>query len=180
MKRIAIIILGLTTAALAQQSNTALPPPSAPAGLITVAVAPPFILHDGTPVRLKLGRNLSSHDAITGETVDFEVLEDIKVNDLLVIKRGATANATVTEAESKRRMGRGGKLDVNIDYVRLVDGDKAALRAVKDAKGGGHTGAMTGAMVATAIVFWPAAPLFLLMHGKHHPQGHRDHRLRQR
>jgi hypothetical protein len=25
---------------------------------------------------------------------------------------------------------------------------------------------MTGAMVATAIVFWPAAPLFLFMHGK--------------
>ena len=25
---------------------------------------------------------------------------------------------------------------------------------------------MTGAMVATAIEFWPAAPLFLLMHGK--------------
>ncbi len=31
------------------------------------------------------------------------------------------------------------------------------LRAVKEAKGGGHTGAMTGAMVGTAIVFFPAA-----------------------
>jgi hypothetical protein len=40
------------------------------------------------------------------------------------------------------------------------------LRAVKDAKGGGHTGAMVGAMVATSLVVWPAAPLFLLMHGK--------------
>ena len=63
-------------------------------------------------------------------------------------------------------MGGGGKLDVTLDYVRLVDGDKVALRAVKDTKGGSHAGAMTGAMVATAIVFWPAAPLFLLMHGK--------------
>jgi PEGA domain len=50
--------------------------------------------------------------------------------------------------------------------VRLVDGEKVALRAVKDAKGGGHVGAMTGAMVATSIVFFPAAPLFLFMHGK--------------
>ena len=41
-------------------------------------------------------------------------------------------------------------------------------------KGGGHTGAMTGAMVGTAIVFWPAAPLFLFMHGKDItvPKGH--------
>jgi hypothetical protein len=48
----------------------------------------------------------------------------------------------------------------------LVDGEKVALRAVKAVKGGGHTGAMTGAMVGTAIVFFPAAPLFLFMHGK--------------
>ncbi len=63
-------------------------------------------------------------------------------------------------------MARGGKLDLNIDYVRLVNGDKVTLRAVKEVKGGGHTGAMTGGMVATAIVFFPAAPFFLFMHGK--------------
>ena len=63
-------------------------------------------------------------------------------------------------------MARGGKLDINIDYVKLVSGDKAALRAVKNVKGGGHTGGMVGGMVATAIVFFPAAPFFLFMHGK--------------
>jgi hypothetical protein len=50
--------------------------------------------------------------------------------------------------------------------VKLVSGDKAALRAVKDVKGGGHTGGMVGGMVATSIVFFPAAPFFLFMHGK--------------
>lgn len=40
------------------------------------------------------------------------------------------------------------------------------MRAVKDVKGGGHQGAITGAIVATSIVFFPAAPLFLLVHGK--------------
>lgn len=62
--------------------------------------------------------------------------------------------------------GAGGKLNMNIDSVRLLDGEKAALRAVEEVKGGGHTGAMTGGIVATAIVFWPAAPFFLFMHGK--------------
>jgi hypothetical protein len=84
----------------------------------------------------------------------------------VVIPRGSTAWATITEAYPKRRMGRGGKLDVNIDSVRLKDGEKAALRAVREDKGGGHVGAMTGAMVATGIIFFPAAPLFLFMHGK--------------
>ena len=63
-------------------------------------------------------------------------------------------------------MARGGKLDIEIDYVKLADGEKAALRAVKETKGGGHTGAMTGAIVATSLVVWPAAPFFLFMHGK--------------
>ena len=63
-------------------------------------------------------------------------------------------------------MARGGKLNVNIDSVRLLTGDKAALRAVKEMKGGGHTGAMTTGIVATGIVFFPAAPFFLFMHGK--------------
>jgi len=125
-----------------------------------------FGLEDGTPIKLRLTRNLSSADATTGERVDFEVLEDIKVKDVIVVPRGGLALATVTEAQHKRRMARGGKLDVNIDDVRLIDGEKAPLRAVKEAKGGGHTGAMTGAIVATAIVFFPAAPLFLFMHGK--------------
>ena len=123
-------------------------------------------LEDGTPVKLRLSRTISSADAQLGETVDFEVLEQVKVRDTIIIEKGAVALATVTEAQPKRRMGRGGKLDVNIDSVKLVDGEKAALRAVKNASGGGHVGVMTTSIVATSILFFPAAPLFLLMHGK--------------
>ena len=142
-----------------------------------------FVLEDGTPVKLRLSRNLSSATDKKGDQADFEVLEDVSVDNVLVIPRGAVALATITEAEHKKSMGRGGKLDVNIDSVRLKDGERAALRAVKEGKGGGHVGAMTGAMVGTAIVpgvpgerrccgcwggvvFFPAAPLFLFMHGK--------------
>jgi hypothetical protein len=126
----------------------------------------PFVLHDGTPLRLRLNRNVSSADAKVGESVDFEVLEDVKVNEVLVIARGSTALATVTEAVPKKRLARGGKLGVNIDSVRLVNDEKITLRAVKGGSGGGHTGIMVGGMVATAIVFFPAAPFFLFMKGK--------------
>ena len=125
-----------------------------------------FVLEDETPVRLRLNRNVSSADAHVGDNVDFEVLDNITLNGTLVIPKGGLAFATVTEAQAKRRMARGGKLDMNIDYVKLVSGDKAALRAVKGGNGGGHTGAMVGGMVATSLVFFPAAPFFLFMHGK--------------
>jgi len=125
-----------------------------------------FVLEDGTPVKLRINRTISSADAHVGDTVDFEVLEDISVNGTLVIPKGGLAFATVTEAQAKRRMARGGKLDINIDYVKLLSSERAALRAVKEVKGGGHTGAMTGGIVATSLVFFPAAPFFLFMHGK--------------
>lgn len=130
------------------------------------ALAQQVILEEGTPVRLRLNRNLSSGDAKEGETVDFEVLDEIKVGETVVIAKGAIALATVTEAQAKRRMGRAGKLDINIDHVRLANGEKAALRAVKETSGGSNTGKMTGAIVATSIVFFPAAPLFLFVKGK--------------
>ena len=94
-----------------------------------------FGLEDGTPVRLRINRTVSSEDAQVGDTVDFEVLEEIKCEDLAVIPRGGVAWATVTEAQSKRRMGRAGKLNINIDNVKLADGEKAPLRAVKESKG---------------------------------------------
>jgi PEGA domain len=164
--------LSLLCPALQALAQTATPPPaqqvSQPPGLDTTnfTSAKGFVLEEGTPVRLRLNRTVSSSDAHVGDTLDFEVLDDVSLNGTLVIPKGGLAFATVTEAQAKRRMARGGKLDINIDYVKLVSGQKAALRAVKDLKGGGHTGAMVGGIVATSIVFFPAAPFFLFMHGK--------------
>jgi hypothetical protein len=170
------IFLVLTTLSFAQD-NTSTSQQSAPAAVPAQTQdqaapasnpGPPkgFVLEDATPIKLRINRTISSADAKVGDTVDFEVLEEIAVNSTVVIPKGGLAFATVTEAQSKRRMARGGKLGVNIDYVKLLSGEKAALRAVKEVQGGGHTGAMTGGIVATGIVFFPAAPFFLFMHGK--------------
>jgi hypothetical protein len=153
-------------AAMVARGASPMPAPNGPVVALALPSSEPIVLHDATPVRLRLARNLSSADAKTGESVDFEVLEEVKVDDVVLVARGATAIGTITDAEHKKRMARGGKLNLEIDYVRLVDDEKVALRAVKETSGGGHTGAMTGGMVATAIVFFPAAPFFLFMHGK--------------
>jgi hypothetical protein len=125
-----------------------------------------FVLQDGTAVTLRLGRTLSSADAHAGDRVDFEVAEEVSVSRIVVIEKDSPASGTVITAHKKRRMGRAGKLDVNIDSVQLADGEKATLRAVKESQGGSHTGIMAGGMVATSLIVWPAAPVFLLMHGK--------------
>ena len=180
MRCLAITAL-VTTFIVRAQTQT--PPPQS-STQVTVSVpqsatkAPPTvnksILSEGTPVRIRINRTVSSADAHVNDNVDFETLDDVTLGDAIVIPKGSTAMGTITEAVPKRRMARGGKLSMNIDYVRLPSGERLALRGVQDVKGGGHTGAMTGAMVATGIVFFPAAPLFLFMHGKDIiiPKGH--------
>src|SRR5713101_8801793 len=105
----------------AQENKDKQPPPKTETASLKQPLA--FGLEDGTPIKLRLTRNLSSADATTGDRVDFEVLEDIKVKDVIVVPRGGLALATVTEAQHKRRMARGGKLNVNIDDVCPADGE---------------------------------------------------------
>ena len=147
-----------------QTKTTQAQVPAAPAPTNRPPLA--FGLLEDTPVKLKLTRTMSSHDAKVDEKVDFEVIEDVKVGEVVVVQHGGMAIATVTEAKPKGRMGKAGKLNMNIDYVQLISGEKVPLRAVKGGSGGSHTGAMTGAIVATSILFFPAAPFFLFMHGK--------------
>ena len=127
---------------------------------------PPDTLLDGTPVKLRLSQTISSSNTNVGQEIPFEVVEDVSVSHVIVLPKGASAIATVTEAEHKKSMGRAGKLNISISYARLKDQEKVALRATQENKGGGHVGAMTGAIVATSIIFFPAAPLFLFIHGK--------------
>ncbi|HSZ61320.1 MAG TPA: PEGA domain-containing protein [Terriglobales bacterium] len=153
-----------STPAAAQPASPAAP--QQPEQTSNFTSAKGFVLEDAVPVRLRFNRTVSSADAHVGDSVDFEVLQDISVNGTLVVPKGGIALGTVTEAQPKRRMARGGKLEINVDYVKLVNGDKAALRSVKGGNGGGHVGAMTAGIVATGLIFFPAAPFFLFMHGK--------------
>lgn len=124
-----------------------------------------LVLDHGTPVKLRLKRDLSSADAKPGDNIDFEVSDEVKVGDVVVIPKGNTAVGTVTAVQGARRMGRGGKLDIEIDYVTLADGEKATLWAVSERNGEGNVGD-NGPIVARTLVFAPVAPLLLLMPGE--------------
>lgn len=88
-----------------------------------------IILPNQTPVHFKLEKSLSSATAHVGDAVDFEVTQDVVVRGITLIHQGAPAVGTVTEAEPKRRMGRGGKLSVSVTYVRVGKLEKVPLHA---------------------------------------------------
>ncbi len=150
---------------LAQQNETVLPSPAPAAPGLTTSQE--SILRDGTPVRLRLARTLSSAHAKPGDQIDFDVMDDVTVAGKTIMPRFTKAIGVITEAEHKKWAGRGGKLNFALQYVRLEDGTKVALRAESDNKGGGHVGLMSAGMVATmALTAGFSAPLFLFIHGK--------------
>lgn len=92
-------------------------------------------LLDSTPIRMKLGKTISSADAHVGDDVSLEVSEDVVVDGFLVIPKGASALGVVNEAEPKKALGRGGKLSVLIRSVRMADNEQAVLRSGGEGKG---------------------------------------------
>jgi hypothetical protein len=126
------------------------------------------ILQEGTPVKLRVSRTISSQSARTGQEVRFSVVENVIVSGIPVIKVGDQAIGTVIKAQHGKSMGRGGKLDLSIRFVRLANQEQVPLREEKEFKGkgkGGHMAKVTVIMTATGILA-PFAPLALTMHGE--------------
>jgi hypothetical protein len=96
-------------------------------------VVPPFTLLKDTPVRIKLTRTISSRTARVGDAVEFDVLEDVIVEGVPVLTKGARVTGTIDQAEPKKRFGHNGAIAVSITSLRLADGEEAPLRAYEQA-----------------------------------------------
>jgi hypothetical protein len=98
-----------------------------------------FMLRNGTPIRMKLGKTISSATAHVGDIVELQVVEEILVDGLSVIPQGAAATGVVKEAEPKKRLGHGGKLAFSINSVRLRNDEKAAVRSFQESTGSSNS-----------------------------------------
>ncbi len=132
-----------------------------PSIVLVLAVAPVTLcaqmvtVQDGTPVRLRLERAVSSATAHVGEMIDFEVTEPVVVQDVVVIPKGSLAFGHVSKVEPKRRFARAGELEITVDSVRLSDGATATLRATRDEGNTGLHGARLAATIATSpLLVW--------------------------
>jgi hypothetical protein len=124
-------------------------------------------LHDATPIRLRLTRDLTFNNVKPGDLVDFEVLEDLRIDGLLVLAHGVRATATITQAEPNTRKTHGGKLGVNLESIPLLNGGKLAIRATKEGRQAAHTDKTAGAPLAnSAALVMPAAPYLLFAYGR--------------
>src|SRR6266436_522162 len=106
----------------------AAPPPP----VKTVPAGFDLTLANGTPVHLKLGKTISTASAHGGDVVELHAVEEVVVDGIRVVPIGSTAVGIVTEVEPKKRLGRGGKLALSINFLRLGNNEKAAVRSFQE------------------------------------------------
>lgn len=93
------------------------------------------VLRHGTRVPMQTVEPLSSKRARQGQRFDLEVSEDVRVDGLLVIPKGAHGVGEVSRIVEKGLMGKPGKLEVRVMFVE-VGGTRIRLDGKARDKGG--------------------------------------------
>ena len=118
------------------------------------------VIKAGTLISVKNDKEVRAKKVNVGDLVAFDVTEDVKVGDSIVISKGTKAYAKVLVAKKSGIAGTKGKLKIEWVYCVADNGTKVPLEGEIDFARKNHT---TGAIAAGAIV---AAPLIFLT-GQH-------------
>lgn len=88
-------------------------------------------LSSGTVISLENSAEINSENLVVGQTIDFFVADDVKVNGVTVIRRGAPAKAQVTRVQKAKGLGKEGSVEVEVKTVKAVDGTDVRLTSAK-------------------------------------------------
>lgn len=88
-----------------------------------------IVLQKGVTIKLELVEGLSSQKNRTGDVVRYKVVNDIKVNDVVIIEAGAEALGKIANAKPAKGWGKGGSLDISVENVKAKNGKLVALAA---------------------------------------------------
>lgn len=97
-----------------------------------LAIAPKHLtaVPAGTVVTFHLNDPLSSNHAQANQTFTFTVANDVVVNGMIVVEKGAQGQGHVVEASGAHMFGRGGTLTVTYDWVTSADGKRLRIQNV--------------------------------------------------
>ena len=121
------------------------------------AVQEEIVISEGTPIKVITASEITSKDAKPNDPVSFTVDEDVVVNGQVLVRKGTEAAGSVVNAEKGGYMGKSGKLAVQVESTKTVDGQPLKLRAAKGKEGNDKA----ASVMALSII----SPLFLFKKG---------------
>ncbi|MGD1215000.1 MAG: chitobiase/beta-hexosaminidase C-terminal domain-containing protein [Terriglobales bacterium] len=118
-----------------------------------------LLLARGTAVPFVFASDVSSKTADVGDKISLTLAEDLKVGDVVVVKKGAPAVATVTEVDKTGMAGAPGEVFFQVDSLQagsvLIKLHGVAAKEGQDKQG-----------KAVGLMFVPVVPVGLFVHGK--------------
>jgi hypothetical protein len=108
---------------------------------------------EGTEFPIRLEEAISSQSAQVGDRFTISLDDDVPLPDGTILRAGYRGVGEVVNATSNGMLGKSGKLNITLLYLRVGD-QRIRLRANRGAEGEGRV----GAQVASVILFWPVAP----------------------
>lgn len=86
-----------------------------------------IMLNAGTNIPLETVSTIQSDLVSVGQTIDFRVRYDVKVDGKVVIAAGSTAKGQVLRAQKAKGLGKEGFVEIQIKSVTAADGQEVFL-----------------------------------------------------
>lgn len=113
-----------------------------------------------TPIMIRCEETITTKDVVSGSTVNFSVVSDVKDSSgNVLIKAGTAVTAQISFAKDKGMIGKSGQLTVSDFHTTAVDGTYIPLSGSVSAN---PDDKMTLSIVLSVLI----CPLFLLMKGE--------------
>ncbi|ACL70493.1 hypothetical protein [Halothermothrix orenii] len=100
--------------------NLSLPDGKIPTRIVTIPA--------GTKIRIKLLNKISSRESQIGEIIKFKVVQNVKVNDILVIPSGMPGSMKVVNVSRAGQLGKDGHVELKYLNVLAIDGNEIPFK----------------------------------------------------
>jgi hypothetical protein len=85
-------------------------------------------------IRIELEEEIDSKTANQGEKVSYQVVEDVKIDNSLIIPAGTQGELEVTEIKEAGKMGQDGDIKIGFPSLATIDGTPLEVAIEKEAK----------------------------------------------
>ncbi|MFW5718824.1 MAG: hypothetical protein ACOCW0_01145 [Halanaerobium sp.] len=119
-------------------------------------------------IRVELLEKINSNTASRGEKVSYQVLEDIKVKDALIIPKGSRGELEITQIEEAGKMGKDGDIKIGFPSLKTIDGTDLAVAIQEEAQEENESQklAIGASVLGTALLGLPGVVAGYFVEGK--------------
>ena len=116
----------------------------------------PVTVPANTLIKVSLVTPVNAKNLKVGDTIEYQVADDVFVNDALVFTKGSRGEGTVTKVRQSRNFGRNAQVEIDFNNTKALDGTYVTTYIGEEAKKEmQHLAMAAGASLAGMAVLGP-------------------------